>query len=121
MPVAGSDCYVEAQTCGYPGCEGPTSSTATCVGGQWLVLYSFGPVCNPPPPEIPVCPQRPIVGGATCAYEEQQCFNEACDGAELRNGFLCVGGRWSGEVFSCPQASQDAGSAQPDAGLDGGL
>jgi hypothetical protein len=110
MPVAGSDCLGDGQACGYPGCEGPTSSTATCVGGQWLVHYSSGPACNPPA-VIPVCPERPIVNLSRCAYDEQLCSNEPCNGAEVRSGFVCATDIWLGVMLSCPTPAVDAGAA----------
>jgi hypothetical protein len=111
MPVPGSDCSFEDQVCGYPGCEGPAASTATCRFGQWWVVYSGGPACNPPA-VVPVCPEREIVGGQGCAYEEQVCFQDACAaGAEVRIGYQCVGGAWQGELFAC---APDAGA--PDGG-----
>jgi hypothetical protein len=118
MPVAGSACYDTGQTCSFPGCEGPESSTASCIGGQWLVQYSFGPACNPPA-VIPVCPERALPIGEACAYDGQVCLGE-CDSLQ-RSGGSCSGGTWQAVIEPCGfhdagvAASVDAGSA-PDAG-----
>ena len=114
LPVAGSDCTIPV-TCSYPGaCESP--STATCQAGQWLVVLSSGPACNPPP-VVPVCPERELVLGEACVYEGQRCSNEACEpGTESHDGYMCTFGQWLGAVVSCPPPSN-----APDAGAaDGG-
>jgi hypothetical protein len=99
MPVPGSACYGAGQGCRYPGCAGPEANSATCVGGQWLVHYSSGPVCNPPE-VVPVCPNREIPGGDECAYEGLSCISD-CAGVDSLAGFVCREGTWQ-PVGSCP-------------------
>jgi len=108
MPVAGSDCGAEGQECLYPVCE-PNLSSATCHFGQWAVVYSPGAACNPPAVVDPVCPQRAIVAGANCWFEEQLCGNGAPCVAGRRYGLQCVGGHWQGEALNC--------SGEPDGGI----
>lgn len=126
MPVAGTACYGTDQDCRYPGCEGPESSTATCVGGQWLVHYSSGPACNPPA-VIPLCPNRPIPVGVSCAYEGQECskLGDCSIGEQQQEDYRCLDGIWTRSSVPCPGPGwfdagnvsiNDAGSA-PDAGL----
>jgi hypothetical protein len=101
MPQAGADCSDESGlVCGYAGCEGPSSSTATCTFGQWLVHYSSGPVCNPPA-VVPVCPQAQPAVDAGCAYPGQSCSYAAC--VEL----TCSAGVWSQLEVAC---DADAGA-----------
>ena len=115
LPVPGSDCTIPQLSCSYPGaCESP--STATCVAGQWVVTYSSGPACNPPA-VVPVCPERELVSGESCAYGGQECSNEACEsGAASHDGYVCSSGQWQAAVVSCPpsDSAPDAGAA--DAG-----
>ena len=107
MPVVGSDCDAEGQECLYPVCP-PTPSSATCRYGQWAVVYSPGAACNPPA-VVPVCPQRAIVEGASCWYEEQLCGTGPCVG-DTQNGLQCVGGHWQGEALFCtPAEAPDGG------------
>ena len=110
IPVAGSDCYVEQQACGFSGCRGPTSSTARCVNGQWLIQFSFGLACNPPA-VTPICPERTILAGTPCTYEGQECSQESCDGVSERFGTTCSNGIWSLAKQACPQSEADAGIA----------
>lgn len=120
LPVPGSDCAVPAVNCSYPGgCAAP--STAVCVSGQWLVTYSSGPACNPPA-VVPVCPERQLVTGNTCAYEGQECGNEACEsGAAARDAHVCSSGLWQAAVVSCPPGDSLPDAGASDAGArDGG-
>jgi hypothetical protein len=109
MPTAGSDCAPDGEVCGYPGCEGPESSTATCSSGQWYVEYSTGPACNPPA-VVPVCPTVVPRLGADCAYEGQACAYGAC-GDPFNPGFVdtCIAGVWQQIEVSCAPVDAGAG------------
>jgi hypothetical protein len=96
LPVAGSDCAVAGVDCAYR-----SECTATCLGGQWLVVLYGNANCDPVP-IVPVCPERELVTGDGCAYELQECAREACTpGAESRAGHLCSAGVWQDTVISC--------------------
>lgn len=108
MPVPGSDCQEEGEECRYPGCEGPSASWARCTNGQWLVEYSIGPACNPPP-VIPVCPELEPVAGAGCAYAAQECGYGSCGESLVPSrSYTCADGAWQ----------MSSGCAAVDAGAD---
>jgi hypothetical protein len=112
MPTAGSDCIFEGEQCYYPGCEGPTSSTATCRYGQWAVVYSIGPACNPPP-VVPVCPERDLVSDSSCWYDGQVCPTpNACGPGGSGAAHVCTNGVWTTIPLPC--------SGTADAGVDAG-
>lgn len=112
MPQHGADCTGHGQVCGYPGCEGPESSTATCTFGQWVTQYSIGPACNPPAVPTPVCPDVEPAAGNGCAFDGQRCTYGACGLELLPRVVSCLSGAWQEEPVSC------LGSA--DAGVDAG-
>lgn len=105
-PEPGSDCTVDQLFCRYPGCGGPEANTALCNYGQWVVEYSSGPACNPPP-VVPVCPSALPEHEAGCAYEGQECRYgpDTCD-SESSWKAQCVNGRWTVEE-TCPTAEGD--------------
>lgn len=111
MPEAGSNCDGPSE-CLYPGCAGPESNSAQCVFNQWVVSYSIGAACNPPP-VIAICPEAEPVHGSGCVYDQQcqygQCTSATCDGAT-----------WSVNVLPCGGAA-DAGAVDgADAGATPG-
>jgi hypothetical protein len=116
MPEPGSDCASEEQFCGYPGCQGPDSSTAACRHGQWLVEYSGGVVCNPPA-VVPVCPSLEPTSGAGCAYDGQACSYGICgESSDAGRTHTCAFGMW--QTSEPPCSSPDTGGV--DAGADSG-
>jgi hypothetical protein len=119
MPTPGADCGFEGQTCLYPGCEGPQSSVAECYGSQWLVRYSSGPACNPPP-VVPVCPSQTPQAGNACAYEGQTCVYGSCVLQQPALVYDCSYGAWSVQYGDCPPVDPNAADAGatpvPDAG-----
>jgi hypothetical protein len=116
MPEAGADCSNEEQLCGYPGCQGPESSTAVCRHNQWLVEYSGGLACNPPA-VVPVCPGVEPTSGAGCAYDGQACSYGICgDLIDAGRTHTCAFGMW--QTFEAPCSPASSGGV--DAGADSG-
>jgi hypothetical protein len=62
------------------------------------------------------------VTGEGCAYEGQECGNEACENdAAAHDGHVCTSGQWQAAVVSCPPADSTPDAGASDAGVpDGG-
>ena len=104
LPIAGSDCNEPGVDCSYRSeCSGRGINTATCLGGQWLVVLHGTANCDPVR-IVPVCPERELSTGEACAYPGQECSRETCEpGVSSRAGHLCsAGGVWQDSALLCP-------------------
>jgi hypothetical protein len=108
-PSEGASCNYSGPACNYDPCASYPTKTATCKDGRWRVSITS---CNPPPPEVTVCPVEQPVSGAYCNYSGPACEYDLCAGVATTTA-TCDAAAWTVIHATCnppPPEDPDASS-----------